>query len=289
MFCNHWYFGSQLHNLFSSTDIQFENTNQDGASCVAVTTSIEYTIGVAKGVLIQVDPWPVNIVHLASPSPHHRHSDVAPLAAWIQMESEQLSSVNFVIAVMDEKIRVIVFLHVHVRALPDLTIQSSHQLPSTPFEVCQTMERVENQASQQLFAVSSKISRMDLSQYIESRYKSEFTKVEVEEATYHGGPIRVVISTDLWCCTVFKSESNPFQQAKQCGHQINLWSISKGIAVHPSVALVETEFHETFNKIILDHLHNHMRGFSLDFDPQGLGLSRNDCQAVIIYIPPLLH
>ncbi|KAJ7237244.1 hypothetical protein C8J57DRAFT_1247222 [Mycena rebaudengoi] len=109
---------------------------------------------------------------------------------------------------------------------------------------------------------------------------------------------------ELRCGPVYKLESGPFNPPPVCGEIINLRKISDKIALRSSMALMETEFREVFNETICLHIREHMNRFGPDFNSnacilmpipraqlliatQGIGLSRNNCRDLVLYVPPL--
>ncbi|KAJ7819295.1 hypothetical protein B0H13DRAFT_2131741 [Mycena leptocephala] len=153
-----------------------------------------------------------------------------------------------------------------------------------PFEMRQSREKAEKRARESSWNVRSQMARANLLNYVEPKYRSDSTLVH--QPIYGlDGPTRV--SFDLWCCPIHTTESSPFRPPALCGHLINLRTMSNGITVRDSVALMETEFRKVFNEAICLHIREHMNRLGLDFDSNGIGIIRNDCRSIVPYIPPI--
>ncbi|KAJ7866701.1 hypothetical protein B0H13DRAFT_2066297 [Mycena leptocephala] len=150
--------------------------------------------------------------------------------------------------------------------------------------LCPPQEKAETRARERSWNVRSQMAQANLLNYVGPKYQSDSTLVH--QPIYGlDGPTRV--SFDLWCCPIHTTESSPFRPPALCGHLINLRTMSNGITVRDSVALMETEFRKVFNEAICLHIREHMNRLGLDFDSNGIGIIRNDCRSIVPYIPPI--
>ncbi|KAJ7116271.1 hypothetical protein C8R43DRAFT_960937 [Mycena crocata] len=88
--------------------------------------------------------------------------------------------------------------------LPPINSLPTPEYIKIPFEMRKSRENAEKQAQKRSWKVRSEVARADLLSYVEPKYKSELTKVQLE--IYAGGPTRV--SFDKWCCPIHTAQSN---------------------------------------------------------------------------------
>ncbi|KAF8152049.1 hypothetical protein K438DRAFT_1778560 [Mycena galopus ATCC 62051] len=168
------------------------------------------------------------------------------------------------------------------------------ELIRLPFELRASMRKAEKRATDQSNSVVFAVGRARLLDFVDLRYQSDATRVL--QPAYRNGPLTE--SFDLWSYPIFLSESGPSKNPSVCGKVIDLRKVSSDLVWNSkcsSFALMETKLRRAFDELICGHLREHMNTFGLDFDSnvrsimQGIGLSTNNCRALVIYVPPLFR
>ncbi|KAK6997098.1 hypothetical protein R3P38DRAFT_3067630 [Favolaschia claudopus] len=167
---------------------------------------------------------------------------------------------------------------------PALHTISQEEYSWMPFEQRKARLNAEKRARDREWSTRYAIQQSNLLNYIEPKYVSQATQVEVP--LYTGGPMRV--SFDLWRCPVHTAVSTTFDRTPPpiCGQIFDLRKIADSLPNRSSVALMETSLRQVFNQTICGHIREHLNNFGLDFDSNGIGLLQNACRALVLYVPP---